>query len=226
MESRKVTIINNRTQSQKVLNNSTATTLGELKSEMRAQGINYEGMTFYEGHIRAELKDDASILPTNIPYKGQVTNDLVFMLTTPEKKIKSGTMSRKEAYTAIKENNFQDKCEDIYGKNFTRCKTQELIELIEAEAEVAEGAPKKLVQKAVVNATTDEEVTKECESEVKVEVIIQAFNHLLDLLEEDEVLYSSDVRSVREMLEETESSVNSEDKLSRDEINDMFDFVD
>lgn len=224
MESRKVTIINNRTQSQKVLNNSTATTLGELKSEMRAQGINYEGMTFYEGHIRAELKDDASILPTNIPYKGQVTNDLVFMLTTPEKKIKSGTMSRKEAYIAIKENNLQGKCEDIYDKNFTRCKTQELIELIEAE--VAEVAPKKLVQKAVVNATTDEEVTKECKSEVKVEVIIQAFNHLLDLLEEDEVLYSSDVRSVREMLEETESSVNSEDKLSRDEINDMFDFVD
>ena len=224
MESRKVTIINNRTQSQKVLNNSTATTLGELKSEMRAQGINYEGMTFYEGHIRAELKDDASILPTNIPYKGQVTNDLVFMLTTPEKKIKSGTMSRKEAYTAIKENNLQDKCEDIYGRNFTRCKTQELIELIEAE--VVEEAPKKLIQKAVVNATTDKEVTKECESESKVSVIITAFNHLLDLLEEEDVLYSSDVRSVREDLEEIESSVNSEDKLSRDEINDMFDFVD
>ena len=224
MESRKVTIINNRTQSQKVLNNSTATTLGELKSEMRAQGINYEGMTFYEGHIRAELKDDASILPTNIPYKGQVTNDLVFMLTTPEKKIKSGTMSRKEAYTAIKENNLQDKCEDIYGRNFTRCKTQELIELIEAE--VVEEAPKKLIQKAVVNATTDKEVTKECESESKVSVIITAFNHLLDLLEEEDVLYSSDVRSVREDLEEIESSVNSEDKLSRDEINEMFDFVD
>lgn len=224
MESRKVTIINNRTQSQKVLNNSTATTLGELKSEMRAQGINYEGMTFYEGHIRAELKDDASILPTNIPYKGQVTNDLVFMLTTPEKKIKSGTMSRKEAYTAIKENNLQDKCEDIYGKNFTRCKTQELIELIEAE--VAEVAPKKLVQKAVVNTITDKEVTKECELENKVSVIITAFNHLLNVLEEDEILYYSDIKSLKEILEETESSVNSEDKLSRDEINDMFDFVD
>ena len=224
MESRKVTIINNRTQSQKVLNNSTATTLGELKSEMRAQGINYEGMTFYEGHIRAELKDDASILPTNIPYKGQVTNDLVFMLTTPEKKIKSGTMSRKEAYTAIKENNLQDKCEDIYGKNFTRCKTQELIELIEAE--VVEEAPKKLVQKVVVNATTDKEVTKECESEAKVEIIVQAFNRLLDLLEEEDILYASDIEGIRDSLGETDSSVNPEDKLSRDEINEMFDFVD
>lgn len=87
---RKVTIINNKTQSQKVIQASTATTLGELKREMRESGIEYEGMTFFEGHLRAELKDDASILPTNIPYKGQVVNDLTFLLTAPEKKIKSG----------------------------------------------------------------------------------------------------------------------------------------
>lgn len=90
MEFRKVTIINNKTQSQKVIQASTATTLGELKREMREAGIKYEGMAFFEGHLRAELKDDASILPTNIPYKGQVVNDLTFLLTAPEKKIKSG----------------------------------------------------------------------------------------------------------------------------------------
>ena len=224
MESRKVTIINNKTQSQKVLNNSTATTLGELKSEMRAANINYEGMTFYEGHIRAELKDDASILPTNIPYKGQVTNDLVFMLTTPEKKIKSGTMSRKEAYAAIKDNNLQDKCEDIYGKNFTRCKTQDLIELIEAEVTVApEAEAKKVVKPAVAKK---EEVKTSCKSEAKVEVIINAFNALLNILVDEEILYASDVEGIRDSLRETDSSVNSEDKLSRDEINEMFDFVD
>ena len=32
---RKITFVNSRTQSQKVLENSTATTLGELKAEMR-----------------------------------------------------------------------------------------------------------------------------------------------------------------------------------------------
>ena len=35
MEFRKVTIINNKTQSQKVIQASTATTLGELKREIR-----------------------------------------------------------------------------------------------------------------------------------------------------------------------------------------------
>ena len=64
---RKVTIINNKTQSQKVIQDSEATTLGELKREMRERGIEYEGMTFYEGHLRAELKDDASPLPATVP---------------------------------------------------------------------------------------------------------------------------------------------------------------
>ena len=39
MEFRKVTIINNKTQSQKVIQASAATTLGELKREMREAGI-------------------------------------------------------------------------------------------------------------------------------------------------------------------------------------------
>ena len=106
---------------EKVIENSTATNLGELKAEMRAAGIDYNGMTFYEGHLRAELKDDASPLPTNIPYKGTTVNDLVFMLTTPEKKVKSGAMSRAEAYAAIKERGLQEVCKNTYGKNFTQC---------------------------------------------------------------------------------------------------------
>ena len=53
METRKVTIINSKTQSQKVIQDSKATTLGELKQEMRERGINYAGMTFFEGHMRA-----------------------------------------------------------------------------------------------------------------------------------------------------------------------------
>ena len=130
MEFRKVTIINNKTQSQKVIQASAATTLGELKREMREAGIEYEGMTFFEGHLRAELKDDASILPTNIPYKGQVVNDLTFLLTAPEKKIKSGAMSRAEAYNAIKARGLQDECVKRFGKNFTMCKTQDLIDLL------------------------------------------------------------------------------------------------
>ena len=146
---RKVTIINNKTQKQSVIQASSATNLGELKAEMRELGINYEGMTFFEGHMRAELKDDAAPLPTNIPYKGQIVNDLTFLLTAPEKKIKSGAMTRSEAYDAIKANGLQGACLVKFGKNFTMCKTQDLIDLIESqgkkeakvEAPVAPAAP-------------------------------------------------------------------------------------
>ena len=133
METRKVTIINNKTQKQSIIQASSATNLGELKAEMRELGINFEGMTFFEGHMRAELKDDAAPLPTNIPYKGQIVNDLTFLLTAPEKKIKSGAMTRSEAYDAIKANGLQAACVVKFGKNFTMCKTQDLIDLIESQ---------------------------------------------------------------------------------------------
>ena len=188
MEFRKVTIINNKTQSQKVIQASAATTLGELKREMREAGIEYEGMTFFEGHLRAELKDDASILPTNIPYKGQVVNDLTFLLTAPEKKIKSGAMSRAEAYNAIKARGLQDECVKRFGKNFTMCKTQDLIDLL------GKGAPVKEEKKEVVKEKpAKKEVVKEPVKEEKPEVTATSEGNVagaLEVLLED--LYGSD----------------------------------
>lgn len=216
MEFRKVTIINNKTQSQKVIQASAATTLGELKREMREAGIEYEGMTFFEGHLRAELKDDASILPTNIPYKGQVVNDLTFLLTAPEKKIKSGAMSRAEAYNAIKARGLQDECVKRFGKNFTMCKTQDLIDLL------GEGAPAKEEKK---------EVAKEPVKKEKPEVTASSEGNVagaLEVLLED--LYGSDVieegtynRTVAVLKGTT---YKAPEKMSRSEINKMFDFVD
>lgn len=205
MEFRKVTIINNKTQSQKVIQASAATTLGELKREMREAGIGYEGMTFFEGHLRAELKDDASILPTNIPYKGQVVNDLTFLLTAPEKKIKSGAMSREEAYNAIKARGLQDECVKRFGKNFTMCKTRDLIDLL------GEGSPVK-------------------EEEVKPKVTATSEGNVagaLEVLLED--LYGSDVIEEgtydRAMAVLKGTTYKAPEKMSRSEINKMFDFV-
>ena len=130
METRRITIVNNKTQKQSVIQASTATTLGELKAEMRQAGINYEGMTFFEGHARVELKDDASVLPTNIAYKGNVVNDLTFLLTAPEKKIRSGAMTRAEAYAGIKALGLKDKVQAKFGKNFTQCSTSDLEKMI------------------------------------------------------------------------------------------------
>ena len=224
MEFRKVTIINNKTQSQKVIQASAATTLGELKREMREAGIEYEGMTFFEGHLRAELKDDASILPTNIPYKGQVVNDVTFLLTAPEKKIKSGAMSRAEAYNAIKARGLQGECVKRFGKNFTMCKTQDLIDLL------GEGSPVKEEKKEVVKEKAAKEVKETKEEEVKPKVTATSEGNVagaLEVLLED--LYGSDVIEEgtydRAMAVLKGTTYKAPEKMSRSEINKMFDFV-
>lgn len=221
MEFRKVTIINNKTQSQKVIQASTATTLGELKREMREAGIEYEGMTFFEGHLRAELKDDASILPTNIPYKGQVVNDLTFLLTAPEKKIKSGAMSRAEAYNAIKARGLQDECVKRFGKNFTMCKTQDLIDLL------GEGSSKPAPVKEKKEVVVEEKATKEVEISKESSIPEGNVAGALEVLLEG--LYGSDTIEEatynRAMAELKGTDYKGPKKMSRSEINKMFDFV-
>lgn len=135
MEARKITVVQTKNQKKSVIM-SAATTLAELKNDLRANGIDYSGMTFFEGTSKVELKNDASVLPHDVPYKGTITNELVFMLTNTNKKIRSGAvaMSRTEAYSAIKSMGLQDACVKKFGKNFTMCKTADLIALIQSNS--------------------------------------------------------------------------------------------
>ena len=141
MEARRILFVMNNSSSQKSIM-SEAETLGALKADMRRAGINYDNMTFYEGRTRTELKDDASVLPTNVPVAAKgttpatTTNDLVFMLTTANKKIRSGAGDRPAAYAKIKQLGLQDACKAKYGKNFTQCSTSDL------EALIAGASPK------------------------------------------------------------------------------------
>lgn len=141
MKARKILFVMNNSSSQKSII-SEAETLGALKVDMRKAGINYDNMAFYEGRTRTELKDDASVLPTNIPVAAKgttpatTTNDLVFMLTTANKKIRSGAGDRPAAYAKIKQLGLQDACKAKYGKNFTQCSTSDL------EALIAGASPK------------------------------------------------------------------------------------
>lgn len=141
MEARKILFVMSNSSSQKSIM-SEAETLGALKADMRRAGINYDNMTFYEGRTRTELKDDASVLPTNVPVAAKgttpatTTNDLVFMLTTANKKIRSGAGDRPAAYAKIKQLGLQDACKAKYGKNFTQCSTSDL------EALIAGASPK------------------------------------------------------------------------------------
>ena len=166
MEARKITVVQTKNQKKSVIM-SAATTLAELKSDLRANGIDYDGMTFFEGTSKVELKNDASVLPHDVPYKGTVTNELVFMLTNTNKKIRSGaaTMSRAEAYSAIKSMGLQNACVKKFGKNFTMCKTTDLIALIQGNG-AAKPAP--VAPKAETKAETKSETKKEEKVETPV----------------------------------------------------------
>ena len=137
MEARKITIVSTKTQKKSVIM-SGAETLGELKNDLRNAGIDFEDMTFYEGTSKTELKTNESVLPKDVPYTNRTTgetintNELVFMLTNTNKKIRSGAMTRKEAYDVIRKQGLQVACLKKYGKNFTVCSTNALIALIEA----------------------------------------------------------------------------------------------
>lgn len=218
METRSITIINSRTQSQRVIEASTATTLGELKREMRTLNIPYDGMSFFEGHIRAELKDDASILPTNIPYKGQVVNDLIFLLSNPEKKIKSGAYTRKELYDQIKEADLQEECIKRYGKNFTLCKSTDLISLLR------EPVRKEPAQK-ILDEYSEAPVPKKVEENKSsaIDNITMAFTILVNSLYADNYIPETTYLEIFNELE-NDNPVKSE-RSARNIIEEMFDFV-
>lgn len=221
METRKVTIINNKTQKQSIIQASSATNLGELKAEMRELGINFEGMAFFEGHMRAELKDDAAPLPTNIPYKGQIVNDLTFLLTAPEKKIKSGAMTRSEAYDAIKANGLQAACVVKFGKNFTMCKTQDLIGLIESqgkkEAKVEAPAPVAEAKKEeTAHVAPAAPASGNCEEALKALVKDLYGNNTIEEDTYDKVMG---------LLNGGASKAPASEKMSKRDIDEMFAFV-
>lgn len=136
---REILIANTKTQKRSKVTTS-ATTLGELKADLRAAGIDYNGMTFTEGISKTQLLDDTTQLPQNVMYKGQPTNNLVILLTNTKKNIASGTMSRKEVYQAIKDNNLQEAVKEEFGRNFTQVPTSDLLVFIaqDGNAEVTE----------------------------------------------------------------------------------------
>lgn len=107
-------------------------TLADLKAVMQNNGIDYNGMTFFEGRTKTELLSDQSQFPENA----------IIRLTKSEKKITSGAelVTRQDAYAAIKANNLALAIQKKFGKNFTQCKTQDLLDFIKKTTKVS--APK------------------------------------------------------------------------------------
>lgn len=202
MEARNITIVTTQNQNKYVVNTD-ATTLRELKSALAAHDISYDGMTFYEGLSHTELLTDDSVLPHDVPYKGNITNELVFMLTTPNKKIKSGAVlpeTRQALYDTLEEMGLKDEVANRYGKNFTQCKNSELMAVIED------------AQKSVF---ADEDSTK------------AALRLLIDILEDDAILFEEDVNKLRNILDGVPAEdTGNKSPYSEDDINTMFEFLD
>ena len=202
MEARNITIVTTQNQNKYVVNTD-ATTLRELKNALDAHDISYAGMTFYEGLSHTELLTDDSVLPHDVPYKGNITNELVFMLTTPNKKIKSGAVlpeTRQALYDTLEEMGLKEEVANRYGKNFTQCKNSELMAVIED------------AQKSVF---ADEDSTK------------AALRLLIDILEDDAILFEEDVNKLRNILDGVSAEdTGNKSPYSEDDINTMFEFLD
>ena len=231
MEARKITVIQTKNQKKSVIM-SAATTLAELKSDLGANGIDYDGMTFFEGTSKVELKNDASVLPHDVPYKGTITNELVFMLTNTNKKIRSGAvaMNRAEVYSAIKSMGLQDACVKKFGKNFTVCKTADLIALIQSNG----------ASKPAPEAEAKDEIKKEEKVEAPVApasnggecvdtVARAAISKLVETLEDNGTIEDYEKDEVLDILGGEVAAAPSEEykpksasPYSDDEIDDMF----
>ena len=212
MEARKITVVQTKNQKKSVIM-SAATTLAELKRDLRANGIDYNGMTFFEGTSKVELKNDASVLPHDVPYKGIVTNELVFMLTNTNKKIRSGAVSRMEAYAEIKRRGLQDACLKKFGKNFTMCKTADLIALVQSN-----GASKPAPVAPASNGGECVDTVARAAISKLVEILED--NGTIEYYEKDEVL--DILGGAVEVAPSEEYKPKSASPYSDDEINDMF----
>lgn len=224
MEARKITIIETKGQKKSVIM-SAATTLSELKADLRQNGIDYTGMTFFEGTSKVEFKNDNSVLPHDVPYKGTITNELVFMLTNTNKKIRSGAMSRAEAFNNIKYNQeLKENCKKVYNKDYTHCTTMELITLIEdynsyTNQEVEKPTPVSKVPKSEKPEDTNEVV------DVKARA---AISRLVRILEENGNIFTNDKDGIMNILGGKVEAITEDYKpssaspYSDDEIDDMF----
>lgn len=227
MEPRKITVFETRGQKTSVFLSS-ATTLAELKADLDVNGIDYTDMTFYEGTSKTEIKTDSSILPHDVPYKGTVTNELVFMLTNTNKKIKSG-MDRKELYAEIKNRGLQGECLKRFGKNFTMCKTIDLESVVNEcyKTKKEEDKCTKVdedTKKVVAAPSKEVKETKENKEE-SITNVVNAIKELVDTLYDLDYINDCEKNGVLKHLKSFNTSSNStkcNSSYSEDEINEMF----
>lgn len=213
---REILIANTKTQKRSKITTS-ATTLGELKADLRAAGIDYSNMTFTEGISKTQLLNDATQLPQNVMYKGQPTNNLVILLTNTKKNISSGSMTRKEAYQAIKDNNLQDAVKEEFGRNFTQVPTSDLLVFI-AQNGVSETT--KTLNEEPTEVEDEDDVADELKDEEKEDMN----ENLPDYIED--IITDLDINTPEDSLYAHIAMLVNNDVLSVEDLEDLKDDID
>lgn len=214
---RKITVLVESTQSKHVLQ-SNATTLGELKDELREKNISFNSDdVFKEGMSKTVLTTDESILPSNIPWRGEVTNDLIFMVTAPQKKIKSGVMTRAEVYAEVKRLNLQDTISKKMGKNFTQCSTATLLTFID------EASKNSCKAKTPAPVAKEKKVKSNPTPEVVESVTFCALKELIAMMVNEGVLSEANANNILGVAS-GRPALPIEKEESYDELAEQFDF--
>ena len=151
MEVREILIANTKDQKRYRIMTG-AETLGELQDQItrnenvmvwdkpnkvwltNTQPINISGMSFTEGISNTQLVDRTSQLPMAVNFKGQVTNNLMMLMTNTTKSIRSGAaqkFDRKALYAEVKAYGLENAIKAKYGKNFTMVSSADLAAMIE-----------------------------------------------------------------------------------------------
>ena len=116
-----------------VFNDVECNTLGELKALLREKGIDYSDKEFVEGVTNTKLLSDDSRIPTNIPFKGNYTNDVFINILNKDTKIKSGVnyaeLSRSELLRVAKP--YAQEIAYKFNANYTRVKSSDIAEFLE-----------------------------------------------------------------------------------------------
>ena len=219
MEKRKITVIPTKTHKTQVIE-SAATTLAELKADLTKAGIDYTDCTFFEGLTKIELKNDAAILPHDVPYKGTTTNNLVFMITNASKKIRSGAkLDRKAIIEEIKAKNLTEVVKKTYGKNYTNCKTEDLEKILSMNnTSTPKEAPAK---KETVETKSNTSVPDSTEYITKSQ-LTEILTFIFDKMDDVEYFSNINLDNCPYLRDNTVKKETSESPYSSNELDDMF----
>lgn len=114
-----------------------ATTYGQLKEELQSQGFDLSNTRVTEGNTQLDLVNDDAVLPVNIQKRGQITNDLIIVMT-PNARPKSGSIDVQNASYAelkaiVKALYHGDQSEEARAHfgNYTQLKTADMRDLLQ-----------------------------------------------------------------------------------------------